>query len=172
MSFLGFIAGATKTLRLGTYVIPAINRDPLTLAKQVATVDLLSGGRVELGIGAGYLPEEAEVLGRPSDHRHAPLDETIDILRKAWGNPSFEHHGRFWDIPAVAIRPAPAQGAGLPIWIGGRGPSALRTTRERGDGILTPKATPDSVATMRAALSPKRRVGRVPRRHRRLVRTA
>lgn len=152
MVLLGYVAGLTRTLRLGTYIVPAIARDPLSLAKQAATVDVLSGGRLELGVGAGYLLEEAVLLGHPYDHRAGRLAETIEIMRKAWKHPVFEHQGKFWDFPPVAVRPAPLQGDALPVWIGGTSPTALRTATRWGNGVLVPKATPESVAIVRAEL--------------------
>jgi probable F420-dependent oxidoreductase len=153
MVALGFLAGATSRLRLGTAVIPLFNRDPLSLAKQAASVDVLSDGRLELGLGAGWLAEEAQLLGHPHGHRGERLDECIDILRKAWTQQSFEHHGRFWDYPsAVGVHPQPRQGARLPIWIGGSSPRALRTTAERAVGNILWLASPEQVAAMRARL--------------------
>lgn len=157
MVLLGFIAALTRTLRLGTYVVPVIARDPLSLAKQAAIVDVLSNGRLELGVGAGYLVEEAALLGHPSDNRGGRLGETIEIMRKAWTQPVFEHTGRFWTIPPVAVRPPPVQET-VPVWIGGSSQSALRTAATLGNGVLVPKATPASVAAVRAALPSSCRV--------------
>jgi probable F420-dependent oxidoreductase len=136
LATLAFLAAITTRVRLGTSVLPMITRDPLTLAKQAATVDRLSGGRLELGLGAGWLTEEAEAIGHPHDHRGQRLDEAIDIMRKAWSQPSFEHQGRFWQIKATGVHPQPVQGADVPIWIGGSSPAAFRTTASRGVGNL------------------------------------
>ncbi|HEX9268004.1 MAG TPA: LLM class flavin-dependent oxidoreductase, partial [Candidatus Limnocylindria bacterium] len=87
MITLGFVAAATERVRLGVAVVPLIITDPITLAKQSATVDLLSNGRLELGLGAGWLLEEGEALGHPTDHRQARLEETIAVLRLAWTRP-------------------------------------------------------------------------------------
>jgi len=157
MVLLGYVAGVTRTLRLGTYVVPVIARDPLSLAKQAATVDVLSGGRLELGVGAGYLVEEGELLGHPTDSRAGRLAETIEILRRAWAKPVFEHSGRFWQYPAVAVRPGPVQPS-VPVWVGGSSPSALRTATRWGDGVLVPKATPEEVARVRGIVPPSCRV--------------
>jgi probable F420-dependent oxidoreductase len=158
MVLLGYIAASTTTLRLGTYVIPAIARDPLSLAKQASIVDVLSGGRLELGVGAGYLVEEAQLLGHPVDHRAGRLAETIEIMRKAWTKDVFEHSGRYWNLPLAAVRPAPIQGT-LPVWIGGSSPTALRTASRHGNGVLVPKATPQSVAAARTGVPSSVRVG-------------
>jgi len=153
MVALAFLAGVTDRIRLGTAVVPLFDRDPLSLAKQAASVDELSGGRLELGLGAGWLAEEAALLGHPSDHPGARLDECIDILRKAWTQPSFEHHGRFWDYPwEVGVNPQPPQGAKLPIWIGGESDRALRTTARRAQGNILWLGDPVDVMKFRRRL--------------------
>jgi probable F420-dependent oxidoreductase len=153
MVALGYLAGVTERIRLGTAVIPLFNRDPLSLAKQAASLDVLSGGRLELGLGAGWLVEEAQLLGHPHDHRGARLDECIDILRKAWAQKTFEHHGRFWDYPSrVGVHPQPVQGDRLPIWIGGSSERALKTTAERAIGNLFWYPRPEDVAAFRQRL--------------------
>jgi probable F420-dependent oxidoreductase len=136
MIALGFAAAVTSRIRLGTAVIPLFNRDPLSLAKQAATVDCLSGGRLELGLGAGWLAEEAAVLDHPSDRRGERLDEAIDLLRTAWSEHPVEHHGEFYDVPPVGMSPKPVQGAHVPIWVGGTSPAALRTTISRATGNI------------------------------------
>jgi probable F420-dependent oxidoreductase len=156
MVTLGFVAGVTQRIRLGTAVIPLLTRDPLSLAKQAATVDCLSGGRLELGIGSGWLVEEAEVLGHPSDHRAKRQDETIDILRKAWSEHPVEHAGEFYEFPPVAVSPKPPQGAGIPIWIGGLSPASLRTTVERATGNILWNQPPEVVAEVGAKLRAQR----------------
>lgn len=142
---LAFLAAITTRVRLGTSVLPMITRDPLTLAKQAATVDRLSGGRLELGLGAGWMTEEAEAIGNPHDHRAQRLDEAIDIMRKAWGRRSFDHQGRFWQIPSTGVHPQPVQGDAIPIWIGGSSPAAFRTTASRGVGNLIWVPEPDQL---------------------------
>ena len=150
---LAFLAGVTERIRLGTAVVPLFDRDPLSLAKQAATVDELSGGRLELGLGAGWLAEEASLLGHPSDHPGARLDECIEILRKAWTQRTFEHHGRFWDYPGeVGVHPQPPQGGRLSLWIGGESNRALRTTAKFATGNLLWLADPVEVMQFRRRL--------------------
>ena len=152
---LAFAAAVTERVRLGPSVIPLITTDPLTLAKQAATLDLYSGGRLELGIGAGWLVEEAQALGRPTDHRSARLEETIAILRLAWSRETFSYAGRFWNFPEVGVNPKPAQGDRLPIWIGGQGQRAVEIAARHGCGLMLWFAEPDAVrnyvARLRAA---------------------
>jgi probable F420-dependent oxidoreductase len=136
MVTLGFLAGVTDRVRLGTSAIPMLCRDPLSLAKQAASVDRLSDGRLELGIGAGWCREEAELLGHPHDHPGARMVEAIEIMRLAWSQPSFSYSGRFWTIPEVYVNPKPVRGGELPIWIGGLSPAAVRATVAHGVGNL------------------------------------
>jgi probable F420-dependent oxidoreductase len=143
---LAFAAGATERIRLGITVVPLITTEPLTLAKQAATIDLLSNGRFELGIGAGWLLEEGEALGRPTDHRQARLEETIEVLRLAWSRPTFSYQGRYVRIPEVGVNPHPPQGERLPLWIGGQGERAVRIAAERGAGLFIWLQLPERVA--------------------------
>lgn len=152
MVTLGYLAAITSRIRLGTSVIPMTTRDPLSMAKQAATVDCLSDGRLELGLGAGWMSEEAEVLGQPHDHPVARLDEAVDIMRKAWTTPWFSHDGRFWQIPPIGVHPHPPQGENLPIWIGGTSPAALRLTVRIAAGNILARANPEEVAALRAKL--------------------
>jgi probable F420-dependent oxidoreductase len=152
MVTLGFIAAATKRIRLITSVIPNNTRDPLSLAKQCATVDVLSGGRLELGLGTGWALDEAAALGHPTDHPHDRLSETIEILRKAWSESSFEHHGKLYDYPELGVHPHPVQGRDLPIWIGGTSKRMIRIAAEQADGLLLPPLRADLGPEIRAQL--------------------
>jgi probable F420-dependent oxidoreductase len=156
MVTLGFLAALTRRVRLGTAVIPLFTRDPVSLAKQAASVDVLSDGRLELGIGAGWLVEEAQALGRPFDSRAHRLDEAIDVMHAAWTHRSFSHKGQFYSIPEVGVHPHPVQGAQLPIWIGGHSSAAIRTAAERGHGVLTWLAGPDRVREIATELRSQR----------------
>jgi probable F420-dependent oxidoreductase len=155
MVTLGYLAGVTSSVRLGSAVIPIITRDPLSLAKQAATVDVVSGGRLELGLGAGWLVEEAEALGRPADRRAARLRETVEILRLAWTGDPFAYAGELYQIPEVSVTPRPAQGAELPIWIGGVSPAALGLAARAASGLIlsiSAMAGPERVAEIAATL--------------------
>lgn len=136
MTTLSFVAAATERVRIGVAVVPLITTDPLTLAKQAATIDVLSDGRFELGVGGGWLTEEGRALGHPTDHRTARMEEAIAILRKAWAEPTFEHQGRFWQLPPLGINPRPPQGARLPLWIGGHGDEAVRIAADHEAGLF------------------------------------
>ena len=155
---LGFVAAATDRVRLGTSVIPLINTDPLTLAKQAATVDLLSGGRLDLGIGGGWLAEEGAVLGHPTDHRTSRMVETIEILRLAWSRPIFSFDGRYFQIPEVGVNPPPPQGPRLPIWIGGHGQRVVEVCNQMEADLLLWLSDPEEVADFRRRLDPARQL--------------
>src|SRR2546428_12825160 len=133
---MAFVAAATERVRLGIAVVPLITTHPIRLAKQVATIDVLSKGRFELGVGGGWLVEEAQALGDPIDHPGARMEETIEILRLAWREPTFSYDGWFWKIPPVGVNPRPLQGERLPLWIGGHGGTAPRGAGEPGAGVF------------------------------------
>ncbi|MET9679820.1 TIGR03619 family F420-dependent LLM class oxidoreductase [Streptomyces coeruleorubidus] len=133
---LAFLAAATERTRLLSHVAVVGLRHPLLTAKQYATLDQLSGGRLILGVGAGHVREEFEVLGADFERRGAVLDESIDALRAALGPDEFpEHHGKLYDFEGLGQRPRPAQDR-VPLWVGGSSPAALRRAALKGDGWL------------------------------------
>lgn len=136
MISLAFAAALTRRVRLATSVIPLLSTDPLTMAKQAATLDVLSDGRLELGLGAGWLKEEAALLGHPTDHPSGRLAEAIDLMRAAWRDGVFEWHGTFYDVPRAGIFPRPPQAEAIPLWIGGVGESAIRIALDKGAGLV------------------------------------
>lgn len=133
---LAHLAAVTERIRLLSHVAVVGLRHPLLSAKQYATVDHLSGGRLILGVGAGHVAEEFEVLGLDFRQRGALLDECVDALRVALGPEEFpEHHGKFYDFQGLGQRPRPAQ-ARVPLWVGGSSPAAVRRAALKGDGWL------------------------------------
>ncbi|MFK4102997.1 LLM class F420-dependent oxidoreductase [Streptomyces sp. NPDC019531] len=149
---LAFLAGVTGRVRLLSHVAVVGLRHPLLTAKQYATLDHLSGGRLILGVGAGHVQEEFEALGADFEHRGAVLDETIDALRAALGDEFPVHHGKLYDFEGLGQRPRPAQ-ARVPLWVGGSSPAAVRRAALKGDGWLPqgdPRARlPAQIATLR-----------------------
>jgi probable F420-dependent oxidoreductase len=137
-SFVVFsaIAARTTRVRFGPAVVPVIVTHPLTLAKQAATLDAYSGGRLELGLGAGWMLEEAEAVARPTDKRWQRLEETIEILRLAWSSDTFSYSGRCYRFSAVGQHPHPVQGERVPIWIGGHGQRALEIAARFDAGLF------------------------------------
>ena len=123
---LGYLAGVTKTLRLGTGIVLAAQRNPVVLAKEMASLDVVSRGRVEFGIGAGYLEAEFDALGIPFSERGARTDEAIDVMRELWTADAPAFDGRFTRFSGIQARPQPVQPGGPPIVIGGASSAALR----------------------------------------------
>lgn len=138
---LSFAAAATTRLRLLTQVVVLGYRSPLLLAKAAATLDALAGGRLVLGVAAGYLAPEFAALGADFAHRNDLADAAIACLRAAWRGEPFDVAG----ARGVAQLPRPAQPAGPPIWVGGNARRAIRRAVERGDGWL-PFPAPASLA--------------------------
>jgi probable F420-dependent oxidoreductase len=131
---LSFAAAATTTLRLQTHVFIAAYRNPFLVAKGVANLDTLSGGRVIFGVAAGYLRPEFGALGVEFDERNELLDECIDVMRRVWTEDGVAFDGRHFRARSVTIRPRPASPGGPPVWIGGNSNAALRRAVERGQG--------------------------------------
>ena len=116
--WLAFAAAAAPTLKLGTCILIVPQRNPLILAKELATLDQLSGGRLELGLGVGWLKEEFEALGVPWERRGARNDEYIAAMRAVWAESHAEFHGEFVDFEPVTCSPKPVNG-NIPILVGG-----------------------------------------------------
>lgn len=133
---LSYLAAATENVRLMSHVAIVGLRHPLLTAKQYATLDHLSGGRLILGVGAGHVPEEFEALGVDFARRGPVLDETIDALRAALGPDEYpEHHGARYHFGGLGQCPRPAQ-RHVPLWVGGSSPAAIRRAATRADGWL------------------------------------
>ena len=135
---LAYAAAVTRRIGLGTEVLVLPQRQPVLVAKQVSTLDTLSGGRVRLGIGVGWQEAEYNALKEPFSNRGARMDEAIDLLRTCWRDEKVDFAGTFYTSTAMAMEPKPPQGGRLPIWIGGHSDRALRRTGEKGDGWLAP----------------------------------
>jgi probable F420-dependent oxidoreductase len=133
---LSYLAGVTERIRLLSHVAVVGLRHPLITAKQYATLDHLSGGRLILGVGAGHVREEFEALGVDFEQRGPLLDETVDALRAALGPEEFpSHHGKFHAFEGLGQRPRPAQ-RHVPLWVGGSSSAAVRRAALKGDGWL------------------------------------
>jgi probable F420-dependent oxidoreductase len=131
---LAFAAAATTRLRLHTNLCIPAYRNPFLLAKSVASLDALSGGRVILGIGAGYLRSEFDALGMPFDQRNDATDEAIKAMRAAWTGDSVAMDGTRFHARGNTMLPTPAQAGGPPIWIGGNSRTAVRRAVQLADG--------------------------------------
>lgn len=136
--WLSFVAAATERIRLGTGILILPQRNPLILAKEVATLDRLSGGRLELGVGVGWLEEEFRALGVPFQDRGARTDEWIDVMRALWDDDHVAFDGRFASFEGASVNPKPATGR-VPITIGGHSTAAARRAGRLGDGFFPAK---------------------------------
>jgi probable F420-dependent oxidoreductase len=150
-AYLSFLAGRTSQIRLGTYVYLLGIRHPFVAARAFATLDIVSAGRAELGVGAGWLRAEWESVGLDFTTRGRRLNEAIAVCRRLWSEPEVEHHGEFFDFDPVCFEPKPAQQP-IPILIGGESEPALRRAERLGDGWLGMGHTPESVAPIAARL--------------------
>lgn len=139
---LAAIASSTERVRLGTAVTPVARRRPQVLANQVATLDVLSGGRVVFGAGLGGSPSEFGKFGEPTAEkvRAAMLDEGLGLLRGLWSGEEVTHHGEHYTVDGVTLSPTPLQET-LPIWIGGNRPASLRRA-SRWDGWIADSSDP------------------------------
>lgn len=135
-AYLSHLAARTSRIRLGTHVYNIGLRHPFITARAATTVDVLSGGRMALGIGASWLRAEWEALGLDFDKRGARVDEAIEVCRRLWDEPVVEHHGTYFDFGPVAFEPKPVQRPGPPLHIGGDGPAALRRAATVGAGWM------------------------------------
>jgi probable F420-dependent oxidoreductase len=142
---LTWAAAASSQLRLATGIVILPQRNPVVLAKQVASLDVLSGGRVTLGIGVGYLEPEFRAIGADFEHRGAVTDEYLDAMEHLWYDAHPAYHGRFVDFAGVDAHPRPVQRP-LPIVVGGHTRAAYRRAVRRGRGWYGFALTPDDAA--------------------------
>lgn len=157
LTVLSYIAATTSTLRLGTGICLVGQRNPVYTAKQVADVDALSGGRVDFGIGVGWLREEFDVLQVPFEHRGARADEHIAVMKSLWTEETSEFHGRFYDMPPCRLYPKPVQTPHPPIHVGGESDAAMRRTARLGQGWFgfnrLPEQVPEALERLDKALA-------------------
>ena len=136
---------SSAQLGTGVYLLPL--RHPTGVAKQVATLDRISNGRLIFGVGiGGEFPNEFAAVGVPVSERGARLTEGIEVLRKLWADVPAEHHGRFYDFPAVHLRPGPLRPGGPPIICGGRSDAALGRIGRLADGWMAYLVSPERYA--------------------------
>jgi probable F420-dependent oxidoreductase len=143
---LAYAAACTNKIRLATGICLVPEHNPLVLAKTVATLDRLSGGRFILGVGVGWLAEEFEALGIPFERRGQRTREYVEVMRKLWSERRSSHQGEFVRFTNVLSYPKPAGDKGVPVWFGGESNPALRRVAEYGDGWLGFNLLPDQAA--------------------------
>jgi probable F420-dependent oxidoreductase len=146
--YLSYVAGRTSTIRLATHVYLLGLRHPFVAARAVQTLDLVSGGRVELGVGAGWLESEWAAVGLEFATRGRRLDEALEVCKRLWSEPVVEHHGEFFDFGPVMFEPKPVQRPWPPVHVGGESGPALRRAARAGDGWVGIDHTPESVAPL------------------------
>ncbi|HSF29193.1 MAG TPA: LLM class F420-dependent oxidoreductase [Candidatus Tectomicrobia bacterium] len=145
-------SAVTKTLKLGTGVCLVPERNPLLLAKEIATLDRLSGGRFVFGLGAGWLREETEILGGDFAHRWSQTREAVLVMKELWTKDVAEFHGKFYNFPPVRSFPKPFQTPHPPIFLGGSAQNVFKRVVAWGDGWMPTRATPEDVKRGRATL--------------------
>ncbi len=129
------IAGQTTRIRIGTNVLLLPLHDPVRIAEDAATVDVISGGRMDLGVAVGYKHEEFTGFGIPRSERGRRMDEAVEVLRRSWAPQPFSFEGRYYRYADINVTPKPAQDP-MPLWIGGFSEPAVRRAARKGDGLL------------------------------------
>src|SRR3989442_11590202 len=135
-------SAVTTTLRLGTGITLVPERNPLVLAKEIATLDYFSKGRFLFGIGAGWNKEETEIMGGDFTHRWTQTREAIEAMQALWANDAAEYHGTYYDFPPVRSCPRPVQRPHPPIFLGGSAKQVFQRTVAYGNGWMPTRSTP------------------------------
>ena len=136
INLLSYVSAITKDIDLGIAVIIATTRNPFILAKELGTLDHLSGGRLILGYALGGRPDTYSLLGAPGEKRVRHFNECLSVLEKLWTQEKASFQGEFWDFKNVSMLPLPVQRPRPPIWFGGRHEAALKRSVRRGDGWM------------------------------------
>ena len=157
-------SAVTQRIKLGTGICLVPERNPLLLAKEIATLDHFSGGRFIFGIGAGWLKEETEIMGGDFPHRWAQTRDAILAMKELWTKEETEYHGTHYQFPPVRSFPKPAQKPHPPVFLGGRARNAFKRVVEWGDGWMPNRTSVDEVRHGRAILNElAEQAGRDPR---------
>ena len=153
LQLLTWVAARTATLRLGTAVLVLPWHNPVLLAEQAATLDLMSGGRLDLGVGKGYRHTEFDGFCIPPEEAEARFDEALEVILKAWtSRDRFSHEGRFWRFKNVVVEPPPRQAPHPPLWAGAASPASIRRAARRGHNLILDQFAPAEVLGERIAL--------------------
>jgi probable F420-dependent oxidoreductase len=157
LTALAYVAATTTTLRLGTGICLVGQRNPVYTAKQVADVDVLSGGRVDFGVGIGWLREEFDAVAMPFEHRGARSDEHLAVMKTLWTEETSSFDGRFYQLPECRMYPKPVQQPHPPIHVGGESDGALRRVARLGQGWFgfnrLPEQVPEALDRLDVALA-------------------
>ena len=147
LTVLTYVAAVTRKVRLGTSVLVLPYLNPIVLAKSLATLDVMSGGRLEVGVGVGAMKHESDSLGSDFKNRGAYANESIRVMRNLWADEDPEFEGSFFSYSGVKFSPKPIQKPYPPILIGGQGSSAMRRAASLGDGWHPNGSSPDKMAS-------------------------
>ena len=163
LNLLTYLAAQTSTIRLGTAVMVLPWHNPVLLAEQAATLDLLSGGRLDFGVGKGYRYNEFEGFGMPMEEAGPRFEESLDVLTRAWTTDEpWSHDGEFWSFKNVIVEPPTIQKPHPPFWMGAGSPTSIEAVAERGYNLLLDQfapveATLERMATFRTAVEKRGR---------------
>jgi alkanesulfonate monooxygenase SsuD/methylene tetrahydromethanopterin reductase-like flavin-dependent oxidoreductase (luciferase family) len=147
LNLLTWVAARTSTLRLGTAVVVLPWHNPVLLAEQAATIDLMSNGRLEFGVGKGYRHNEFASFCIPMSEADARFEEGLALILKSWTSEQrFTHHGAFWHFENIVVEPPTAQKPHPPIWMAAGNPDSIRKVAERGFGLMLDQfAAPETI---------------------------
>jgi probable F420-dependent oxidoreductase len=146
---LATMAAATERIRVGTAICLLVERDPITTAKEVASLDRLSGGRMLFGVGAGWNLEEMRNHGTQPHRRFSLLRERVEACKELWANEEASYHGEFVDFDRIVCRPPPVQQPHPPVLVGGNGPTVHKRVLDFGDGWFPNRIPPDDAMIAR-----------------------
>ena len=149
LMLLSNVAAVTNRVSLSTEVLVLPQRQPVLAAKQISTLDTLSGGRVRLGVGVGWQDSEYEALEEDFTNRGKRMDEAIDLLRAYWAGGTVGYTGEHYDSRDMGMEPVSPQGAALPIWVGGESKAAIRRTAQKGDGWMASGLTDEQAVSLK-----------------------
>src|SRR5262249_12454701 len=153
LTLLTFLAARTRTLRLGTAVMVLPWHNPVLLAEQAATLDLLSDGRLDLGVGKGYRHNEFKGFGIPIEDADARFEEALDVITRAWtARERFSHHGRFWHFDDVVVEPPTRQKPHPPLWMAAASEASLRRVAARCHNLILDQFASVELTGQRLAL--------------------
>ncbi|MCR9092913.1 MAG: LLM class F420-dependent oxidoreductase [bacterium] len=145
---LSFFAAHTKRIRIGTGVLILPQRNPIYAAKEIASLDVLSGGRLDVGIGVGWLEEEMRALGTPWERRGARTNDYVSVMKALWSEDPSRYEGEFYSLPACRFAPKPVQKPHPPLIFGGESRPALRRIAEYGQGWNAAMKTPEQMVAL------------------------
>ena len=145
-------SAVTHDIKLGTSVCLVPEHNPIAKAKEIATLDRVSGGRFIFGIGAGWLREETEIMGGDFDHRWSQTREAVLAMKELWTKDESEFHGRFFDFPPVKCFPKPIQTPHPPVFLGGTATNVFKRVVAWGDGWMPVRVTPEQTKQGRATM--------------------